>query len=83
MQWAVAKCPKVCISMPMEFKFQSLLDAGRKVTPLQQLYFNKYILPNIKLAMGEKANTHSLFRLTVTNDGQMLIKILGGSKCQT
>ena len=25
--------------------------------------------------MGEKADAHSLFRLTVTNDGQMPIKI--------
>ena len=28
-----------------------------------------------KLAMGEKADPCSLFRLTVTNDGQMLIKM--------
>ena len=74
MQWTVAKCPKVCISTH-RIQIPSLLDSGSKVTLLWQPYFNKYILPKIKLVMGKKANAHSLFRLTVTNDGQMPIKM--------
>ena len=73
MQCAVAKCPKVCISAyGIEIPF--LLDSGSKVTLLQQSYFNKHILPNIKLATGEKGDSHNLFKLTVANDGQMPIK---------
>ena len=74
MQWAVAKCCKVCISTHW-IKIPSLLDSGSEVTLLWQSYFNKYILPKIKPAMGEKADTHSLFRLTDTNDGQMPIRM--------
>ena len=70
----VAKCLKVCISAH-KIQITSLLDSGREVALLWQFYFNKYILPKIKLAMGEKADTHSLFRLTVANDGQMPIKM--------
>ena len=74
MQHAVAKCTKVCISAH-GLQIPSLLDSGSKVTLLQQLYFNKHILPKIKLTTGEKANTHNLFKLTVANDGQMPIKM--------
>ena len=74
MQCAVAKCPKVCISAH-GIQIPSLLDSGSKVTLLQKSYFNKHILPKIKLATGEKANAHNLFKLTVANDGQMPIKM--------
>ena len=67
-QCAVAKCPKVCIST-LGIQIPSLLDSGGEVTLLQQLYFNKQILPKIKLVTGEKANDHNLFKLTVANDG--------------
>ena len=53
----------------------SLFDSGSEVTLLWQSYCDKHILPKIKLATVEKADTHSLFRLTVTNDQQMLIKM--------
>ena len=52
-----------------------LLDSGSKVTLLWQSYFDKHILPKIKLETGEKADAHNLFRLTVANDGQMPIKM--------
>ena len=74
MQCAVAKCPKVCISAH-GIQIPSLLHSGSEVTLLWQLYFNKHIQPKIKLATGEKANAHNLFKLTVTNDGQMPIKM--------
>ena len=74
MQCAVAKCPRVCISAHV-IQIPSLLDSSSEVTLLWQAYFDQHILPKIKLATGEKANTHSLFKLTVANDGQMPIKM--------
>ena len=74
MQHAVAKYPKVCIS-GHGIQIPSLLDSGSEVTLPQQSYFDQHILPKIKLATGEKANAHCLFKLTVANDGQMLIKM--------
>ena len=74
MQCAVAKCPKVCISAH-GIQIPSLLDSGSKVTLLQQSYFDQHILPKIKLATSEKADAHSLFKLTVASDGQMPIKM--------
>ena len=74
MQRVVAKCPKVCISAH-GIQIPSLLDSGSEVTLLWQSYFDQHILPKIKPATGEKANTHCLFKLTVANDGQMPIKM--------
>ena len=74
MQCAVAKCPKVCINTH-GIQIPSLLDSGSEVTLLWQSYFEQHILPKIKPATGEKADTHCLFKLTVGNDGQMLIKM--------
>ena len=74
MQHAVAKRPKVGISAH-RIQIPSLLDSGSEVTLLWQSYFDQHILPKIKLATGEKADTHCLFKLTVTNDGQMPIKM--------
>ena len=74
MQHAVAKCPKVCISAHY-IQISSLLDSGSEVTLLWQSYFDQHILPQINPATGEKANSHSLFKLTVANDGQMPIKM--------
>ena len=39
------------------------------------MYFNQHILQKIKLATGEKADAHNLFKLMVANDGQMPIKM--------
>ena len=74
MQCAVAKCPKVCISA-LGIQIPSLLDSGSEVTLLQQSYFDQHILSKIKLATGEKADAHCLFKLTVANDEQMPIKM--------
>ena len=74
MQHAFAKCPKVCISVH-GIQIPSLLDSSSEVTLPQQSYFDQHILPKIKLATCEKANAHCLFKLTVANDGQMLIKM--------
>ena len=88
MQCTVAECPKVCTSAH-EIQIPSLLDSGSLVTLFQQSYFNKHILPKIKLATGEKADAHTLFKLTVANDGEMPIKMytelyitFWGSRCQ-
>ena len=74
MQHAVAKCPKVCISTH-GIQIPSLLDSSSEVTLLWQSYFDQHTLPKIKPATGEKADAHCLFKLTVANDGQMLIKM--------
>ena len=74
MQRAIVKFPKVCINAH-RIQIPSLLDSGSEVTLLRQSYFNQYILPKNKLATGEKADAHCLFKLTVANDGQMLIKM--------
>ena len=74
MQYAVDKCPKVCIGAH-GIQIPSLLDSGSEGTLLWQSYFNKHILPKIKLATGEKADTYNLFKLTVASDGQMPIKM--------
>ena len=88
MQCAVAKCPKVCISAH-GIQIPSLLDSSSEVTLLWQSYFDQHILPKIRLATREKADTHCLFKLTVANDGQMPIKMytkldltFWGLKCQ-
>ena len=74
MQCAVAKCHKVCMSTH-GIQIPSLLDSSSEVTLLRQSYFDQHILPKIKLATGEKADAHCLFKLTVANDGQMPIKM--------
>ena len=65
----------MCALVPMEFKYHLLLDSGSEVTLLWHSYFDQHILPKIKPATGEKADTHCLFKLTVANDGQMPIKM--------
>ena len=51
------------------------MDSDSEVTLLWQSYFDQHILPKFNLATGEKANAHCLFKLTVANDGQMLLKM--------
>ena len=73
MQGAVAKCPKQCISTH-GIKILSLLDSNSEVTLHWKSHLIKHVLPKIKVAVGEKADTHSLFRLSVAKDGKMPIK---------
>ena len=74
MQCAVARSPKVCISAH-GIQIPSLLDSGSDVMLLRQAYFEKHLLPKIQVATGEKAKAHQLFHLTVTNDGQLPVKM--------
>ena len=74
MQHAVAKSPKVCISAH-GIQIPSLLDSGSDVMLLRQAYFEKHLLPKIKEVTGEKAKAHQLFHLTVTNNGQLPVKM--------
>ena len=73
-QHAVAKSPKVLISA-YGIQIPSLLDLGSEVTLLRQSYFNQHLLSKIKVATNEKAKAHQLFHLTVTNDGQLPVKL--------
>ena len=74
MQRAVARSPKVCISAH-GIQIPSLLDSGSDVMLLRQAYFEKHLLPKIQEATGEKAKAHQLFHLTVTNNGQLPVKM--------
>ena len=74
MQRAVARSPKVCISAH-GIQILSLLDLGSDVMLLRQAYFEKHLLLKIQAATGEKAEAHQLFHLTVTNDGQLPVKM--------
>ena len=73
-KWKSCNEQLVCISAH-RIQIPSLLDSSSKVTLLWQLYFNKYILPKIKPATSEKTDAHPSFKLTVTNDGQMPIRM--------
>ena len=74
MQHAVARSPKVCISVH-RIQIPSLLDLGSDVMLLKQSYFEKHLLPKIQVATGEKAKAHQLFHPMVTNDGQLPVKM--------
>ena len=72
MQCAVAKWPRVSISavFPHGIQISSLLDSCSNMILLRQSYFKQHLLLKIK-----KADTCILFNLTVTNDGQLPIKM--------
>ena len=53
----------------------SLLDSASEVTLLRQSYFEQHLLSKIKLATSKKTNAYKLFNLSVTNDGQLPIKM--------
>ena len=74
MQQAVAKCSKVSISCK-EVQMPLLLDSGSEVSLICQAYFKEHLLPRIETPMGEKADSHAMFSLTVVNDGQLPIKM--------
>ena len=42
---------------------------------LRQSYFEKHLLPKIQVVTSEKADAHQFFHLTVTNDGQLPVKM--------
>ena len=69
-----AKSPKVSISA-YGIQIPSLLDLDSEVTLLRQSHFDQHLLPKIKLATSEKAEAHQLFKLTVTNDRQLPVKM--------
>ena len=74
MQHAVARNPKVCIGAH-GIQIPSLLNLGSDVMLLRQAYFEKHLLPKIQNVTGEKAKAHQLFHLTVTNNGQLPVKM--------
>ena len=74
MHCAVARSPKVSFSA-YGIQVPSLLDSDSKVMLLRQSYFDQHLLPKIILVTSDKANAHQLFNLTVTNDGQLLVKM--------
>ena len=74
MQCAVARSPKVCISAH-GIQIPSLLDLGSNMMMLRQAYFENHLLPKIQAVTGEKAEAHQLSHLTVTNDGQLPVKM--------
>ena len=74
MQCAVARSPKVCINAH-RIQIPSLLDSGSDVMLLRQAYFEKHLLSKIQEATGEKDEAHQLFHLTVTNNGQLPVKM--------
>ena len=73
MQQAVVSCAKVSISSK-GVKIPSLLDSGSDVSLICQSYYKEHLLPKIETPMGEKADVHILFNLTVTNDRQLPVK---------
>ena len=77
MQRAVARSPKVCINAH-GIQIPSLLDSGSDVMLLRQAYFEKHLQPKIQEVTGEKAKVHQLFHLTVTNKGQLPVKMYTG-----
>ena len=64
----------MCISAH-GIQIPSLLDSGSDVMLLRQSYFEKHLLPKIQVLTSEKANAHHLFHLTVTNSGQLPVKM--------
>ena len=74
LQQAIAKCPKVSISSK-GVQISSLLDSGNEVSLICQPYFKEHLLPRIETPMGEKADAHMLFNVTVANDGQLPMRM--------
>ena len=69
MQRAVSSSPSVNLKL-LGLEMPSLLDSGSMVTLVKEGYFNKYILPKLK-NLNELSEVHSLFKLTVVNNGIM------------
>ena len=63
-----------CALVPMESKLHLCWIQAVDVTLLRQCYFEKH-LPKIQVVTSEKAEAHQLFHLTITNDGQLPVKM--------
>ena len=74
MQQAIARCPKVSITCE-GVQIPSLLDSGSEVSLICQTHFKDHLLPKVKSPSGEKADAHTLFHLTVVNDGKLPVKL--------
>ena len=68
MKRAVAKCPKVNITIMGE-NMSSLLDSGSMVSLMWQTYFNRYFRLQLGPAEGAMAEAHNLFDLKNANGG--------------
>ena len=68
MQRAVSNCPVTLQLLGIELP--SLLNSGSMVTLIREGFFMKYILPKLQNSQ-ELSQAHSLFRLSVANNGIM------------
>ena len=64
-----------CALVSMGFKYHPCWSLGSEVMLLRQFYFEKHLLPKIQVVTSEKAKVHQWFHLTVTNDGQLPVKM--------
>ena len=69
MQRAVSNCPSVNLQL-LGIELPSLLDSGSMVTLIREGFFMKHILPKLQNSQ-ELSQAHSLFRLSVVNNGIM------------
>ena len=69
MQRAVLNCPSVNLQL-LGIDLPSLLDSGSMVTLIREGFFMKHILPKLQISQ-ELSQAHSLFRLSVVNNGIM------------
>ena len=70
MQRAVSTCPTVNLKVQgKEVPF--FMDSGSMVTLIWEGYFEKNVLPILKSLLGELSEAHSLFKLSVANNGAM------------
>ena len=75
MKRAVAKCPKVNITI-MGQNMPSLLNSGSMVSLMWQTYFNRYFRPQLGPAEGAVAEAHNLFDIkSVNGEGIPLFQI--------
>ena len=76
MQCAVAKSPKVSNQCLWYTGYNLYWIQAVRWLLLRQSYFEQYLLPKIKIVNKQKGwHAHKLFNLTVTNDGQLLIRM--------
>ena len=72
MKQAVASNVKVNLEC-MGKRLASLLDSGSMVSMVQQSYFDQNIKPKLGPTNGPEANSHNLFDLKGTNEGDIPI----------
>ena len=70
MKRTVSMCPTVSLNVQGK-EVPSLMDLGSMVTLIREGYFEKNILPILKSLPGELSEAHSLFKLSVANNGMM------------